>query len=102
MGSPLEQHFVRRLVGIFGTICIVYLVLLAFLVFIQRNLMYFPDDVRFTPESAQLDGFTELNYQTPDGHPQCWQVSGSEGGQDTVVRGIPWHGYRGGNGCRNG
>ncbi len=68
MGLPLEQHFLRRLVGIFGTICIVYLVLLAFLVFIQRNLMYFPDDVRFTPESAKLDGFTELNYQTPDGH----------------------------------
>lgn len=68
MGLPLEQHFFRRLVGIFGTIFIVYIVLLAFLVLVQRKLMYFPDDIRFTPSAAQLDGFTELNYKTPDGH----------------------------------
>lgn len=67
MALPLDKHFLRRLVGIFGTIFIIYVVFLAFLVLIQRNLMYFPDDVRFTPSSAQLDGFTELNYKTPSG-----------------------------------
>lgn len=68
MGLPLEQHFLRRLVGIFGTIFIVYVVFLAFLVLIQRNLMYFPDEYRFDPAAAKLDGFAELNYTTPDGH----------------------------------
>jgi len=58
MALPLDKHFLRRLVGIFGTIFIIYVVFLAFLVLIQRKLMYFPDDVRFTPVASQLDDFT--------------------------------------------
>ena len=67
MGLPLDQHFLRRLVGIFGTIFIVYVVMLAVLVGIQRNLMYFPDKERFVPADFGLPDFTELNYKTPSG-----------------------------------
>lgn len=67
MALPLEKHYLRRLVGIFGTIFIVYIVFLAFLVLIQRNLMYFPDDVRFNPATVHLEGFTELSYSAADG-----------------------------------
>ncbi len=67
MRLALEPNYLRRLVGIFGTIFAVYIVFLAFLVLVQRQLMYFPDDIRFTPAAAHLEGFTELNYVTADG-----------------------------------
>lgn len=67
MRLALEPNYLRRLVGIFGTIFAVYIVFLAFLVLVQRQLMYFPDDIRFSPAAAHLDGFTELNYVTADG-----------------------------------
>ncbi|NDE91033.1 MAG: alpha/beta hydrolase [Alphaproteobacteria bacterium] len=53
--------------GIFCTIFAVYFVFLAFLVLIQRQLMYFPDKTRFTPAAFQLDRFTELTYAAADG-----------------------------------
>lgn len=67
MRSTLEPNYLRRLVGIFGTIFAIYVVFLAFLVLVQRQLMYFPDDIRFSPTQARLEGFTELNYVSADG-----------------------------------
>lgn len=60
-------RFFKRIAGILGILLVVYVVSLACLVLFQRNLMYFPDTVHFTPASIQLDGFTELAYSTPDG-----------------------------------
>jgi uncharacterized protein len=70
MRLALEPHYLRRLVGIFGTILAVYVVFLAFLVLAQRQLMYFPnypDSTPFSPIASKLDGFSTLAYTASDG-----------------------------------
>lgn len=67
MRLALEPNYFRRLLGIFGTILAIYVVFLALLVVMQRQLMYFPDDVRFNPAAYSLNDFTPLTYTTGDG-----------------------------------
>jgi fermentation-respiration switch protein FrsA (DUF1100 family) len=67
MRLALDPYFLRRFLGLIIGAVAIYVVFLAGLVLIQRDLMYFPDSTVFRPEAYKLDGFTRYDYSTADG-----------------------------------
>lgn len=67
MRLALDPQFLRRFMGLIIASLAIYVLFLAFLVLIQRNLMYFPDPTPFKPESYGFQEFTRFDYAADDG-----------------------------------
>jgi fermentation-respiration switch protein FrsA (DUF1100 family) len=67
MGLALDPHYFRRFFGLIFASLAIYVVFLAVLVLLQRQLMYFPDPTDFKPEAYGFSGFERITYKTKDG-----------------------------------
>lgn len=67
MRQGLEPHYFRRLGGLLATTLAIYVVFLAMLVLFQRQLMYFPDNHDFEPQSYGFNNFSRIEYESDDG-----------------------------------
>ncbi|MDE1900808.1 MAG: alpha/beta hydrolase [Alphaproteobacteria bacterium] len=86
MKKMTMHHFYRRAGGWILTLALVYVVFIASLFVMQRDLMYFPDKARFVPSEWALSEMQPLEVTTEDGlHLTSWYRPAQARDKLTVV-----------------